>query len=596
MRVAVASLGNGIVRFVGETRFKPGSWVGIELEEADGRNDGSVQGVRYFQCPPARGVFVLPSAVQCIEGDGDRAGGACEVGHQHAADHDQPSATASGSTDPTAGDGTMVAACDNVQAFGLTRGGSRVKAVSSRLCDTSLPEGPPSLAASSSSNTLEATAELHDMYRADWCKPELFGTPGPADGPTTFALDSADTCSEPPIDVEEERRLLMSALDGMRLALEEVTQRAEVAEARQRSQSEDLQAHLKACISHEVREAVQNVVHEASSELRAAAAEIRRLRSEARDEKLRAALSDVAVSSVSTSMSRSTLSSAAAHRDNETSKPACSFETQPEMGIAATYDAMMAVKVAARQALENSGSFTSSALTSAWSSKDISSVQQSADETGSTSTAPVSAPTSAGCSSEGGSGGSSPKQEPASPERTSMVEPMEASVALRAPQDEPQKDEPASPRKPTASPSQPRPPPLTKLAVKPMAMPRVRAVGQPMGDMPVQPFANSELLDMQEAPSFSSPRRIEELDPGETRRVRDVVSEWERILPLRTSSAPSSAPSGSAPLAAWPFATAQQRGSSVLAPPFKPQWTKRAASLVSRPTLPTAHLVRGQSS
>ena len=37
-----------------------GTWYGIELDSADGLHDGclSVDGQRYFQCPPQHGVFV----------------------------------------------------------------------------------------------------------------------------------------------------------------------------------------------------------------------------------------------------------------------------------------------------------------------------------------------------------------------------------------------------------------------------------------------------------------------------------------------------------------------------------------------------------
>ncbi|KAJ3427354.1 protein nip100 [Anaeramoeba flamelloides] len=46
----------GIVKFIGDTQFSP-----------VGRNNGSIQGVNYFQCKPNHGVFVRPSVVRIPE-------------------------------------------------------------------------------------------------------------------------------------------------------------------------------------------------------------------------------------------------------------------------------------------------------------------------------------------------------------------------------------------------------------------------------------------------------------------------------------------------------------------------------------------------
>ncbi|XP_077149263.1 CAP-Gly domain-containing linker protein 1 isoform X2 [Ranitomeya variabilis] len=51
----------GFIQFLGETQFAPGQWAGIVLDEAIGKNDGSVGGVRYFQCEALRGIFTRPS-------------------------------------------------------------------------------------------------------------------------------------------------------------------------------------------------------------------------------------------------------------------------------------------------------------------------------------------------------------------------------------------------------------------------------------------------------------------------------------------------------------------------------------------------------
>ncbi|KAG2022561.1 hypothetical protein CC2G_000299 [Coprinopsis cinerea AmutBmut pab1-1] len=60
--------GRGVVRFVGPTSFQIGKWVGVELDEPNGKNDGSVQGVQYFTCKPGHGVFLRQSQIKATHG------------------------------------------------------------------------------------------------------------------------------------------------------------------------------------------------------------------------------------------------------------------------------------------------------------------------------------------------------------------------------------------------------------------------------------------------------------------------------------------------------------------------------------------------
>ncbi|KAG5865982.1 hypothetical protein JTB14_034240 [Gonioctena quinquepunctata] len=53
----------GTVRFMGTAEFAPGEWVGVELDDPRGKNDGAVNGVRYFECQPNYGLFAPVSKV-----------------------------------------------------------------------------------------------------------------------------------------------------------------------------------------------------------------------------------------------------------------------------------------------------------------------------------------------------------------------------------------------------------------------------------------------------------------------------------------------------------------------------------------------------
>jgi len=64
--IAHSRLCDGTVRYVGETGFKPGEWVGVQLDEPIGKHDGSVNGQLYFKCPDRFGLFTRPDKVEVL--------------------------------------------------------------------------------------------------------------------------------------------------------------------------------------------------------------------------------------------------------------------------------------------------------------------------------------------------------------------------------------------------------------------------------------------------------------------------------------------------------------------------------------------------
>lgn len=59
-RVSVPSkdVGNGKIVFYGPTEFAKGQWIGIILDERKGKNNGTIQGIQYFDCEENYGMFV----------------------------------------------------------------------------------------------------------------------------------------------------------------------------------------------------------------------------------------------------------------------------------------------------------------------------------------------------------------------------------------------------------------------------------------------------------------------------------------------------------------------------------------------------------
>ncbi|XP_039641152.1 dynactin subunit 1 isoform X5 [Perca fluviatilis] len=62
---------HGTVAYIGNTLFASGKWVGVILDEAKGKNDGTVQGKRYFTCEENRGIFVRQSQIQLVDDGAD---------------------------------------------------------------------------------------------------------------------------------------------------------------------------------------------------------------------------------------------------------------------------------------------------------------------------------------------------------------------------------------------------------------------------------------------------------------------------------------------------------------------------------------------
>ncbi|XP_038584888.1 dynactin subunit 1 isoform X2 [Micropterus salmoides] len=61
----------GTVAYIGNTLFASGKWVGVILDEAKGKNDGTVQGKRYFTCEENHGIFVRQSQIQLVDDGAD---------------------------------------------------------------------------------------------------------------------------------------------------------------------------------------------------------------------------------------------------------------------------------------------------------------------------------------------------------------------------------------------------------------------------------------------------------------------------------------------------------------------------------------------
>uniref|UniRef100_A0A670I165 Centrosomal protein 350 n=1 Tax=Podarcis muralis TaxID=64176 RepID=A0A670I165_PODMU len=65
-RVLVSNIQPGTLRFKGLTEFAKGFWAGVELDKPEGNNNGTYNGVQYFNCKEKHGIFAPPQKISHI--------------------------------------------------------------------------------------------------------------------------------------------------------------------------------------------------------------------------------------------------------------------------------------------------------------------------------------------------------------------------------------------------------------------------------------------------------------------------------------------------------------------------------------------------
>ncbi|XP_065821839.1 CAP-Gly domain-containing linker protein 1 isoform X2 [Labrus bergylta] len=175
----------GYVQFIGGTQFAPGQWAGIVLDEHIGKNDGSVAGVRYFQCEDGRGIFTRPSKLSKTVLPEREANG----GHASPA----PGAAAPGAAAPAASESAPAGTTSAAQGSGIKTALQRMHVQSSEsvsnLSDTEsmkkikreLRLGDRVLVGGTKAGVVRFLGET-DFAKGDWCGVELDEPLGKNDG------------------------------------------------------------------------------------------------------------------------------------------------------------------------------------------------------------------------------------------------------------------------------------------------------------------------------------------------------------------------------------------------------------------------------
>ncbi|KAK6322681.1 hypothetical protein J4Q44_G00074730 [Coregonus suidteri] len=166
----------GYVHFLGGTQFAPGQWAGIILDEAIGKNDGSVAGVQYFQCEDGRGIFTRPSKLtKTALPEREANGGQPNPGVTGA---NSPSSAAAGAA-TTTGNSTKTPLSRTVTGSGSVSNLSETD--SAKKTRRELRLGDRVLVGGTKAGVVRFMGET-DFAKAEWCGVELDEPLGKNDG------------------------------------------------------------------------------------------------------------------------------------------------------------------------------------------------------------------------------------------------------------------------------------------------------------------------------------------------------------------------------------------------------------------------------
>ncbi|XP_051903971.1 CAP-Gly domain-containing linker protein 2-like [Hippocampus zosterae] len=172
----------GVIAYLGETQFAPGQWAGVILNDLLGKNDGSVGGVRYFECQPLQGIFTRPSKLTrqpaAEGGDGLSAESLCAHNQTLQGGGGAPVGPRAAAAVPPLRDGLLNSAIKtgNESGSNMSDSGSVKKAG-----DKDLRAGDRVLVGGSKMGVIRYMGET-DFAKGEWCGVELDEPLGKNDG------------------------------------------------------------------------------------------------------------------------------------------------------------------------------------------------------------------------------------------------------------------------------------------------------------------------------------------------------------------------------------------------------------------------------
>lgn len=182
---------SGVLRYHGKTRFKEGTWAGVELDkEGSGKNDGSVGGFRYFHCAPGQGIFIKAENVQPVKGTALAGGGGSDVKRKITPPTSKESLipsfkrSVSGDKLDTASNGMRRSLSGN------TKTGSRIPSLNNQSSDHRSPKLPKANGSA-----------LKESVSEDKLKPEKEAPTALFSAKITSPVSSSDSSSQRPASV-----------------------------------------------------------------------------------------------------------------------------------------------------------------------------------------------------------------------------------------------------------------------------------------------------------------------------------------------------------------------------------------------------------